>query len=294
MIKSMTGYGKSEYEQEGRKFTVEIKSINHRFQEISVRLPKILNPYEEMIRKYTRSMLHRGKIDIFINYENSLKDDTSVIIDEVILEKYLQQLKYVKEKYSLIDDISVSMIANLPDIFMIEKTEENQEVFWDILHNPLQEALKQLLSMRQKEGALLKENILDKIEFIEKRITDLEANLPIITKEYKQKLEKRVNELLQEQNIKIDEVRLATEVAIFADRTNIDEEIVRLRSHLFQLKHTLELKEPVGRKIDFIIQEMNREINTIGSKSSDVYITSIVVDVKSELEKIREQIQNIE
>lgn len=290
----MTGYGKSEYEQEGRKFTVEIKSINHRFQEISVRLPKILNPYEEMIRKYTRSMLHRGKIDIFINYENSLKDDTSVIIDEVILEKYLQQLKYVKEKYSLIDDISVSMIANLPDIFMIEKTEENQEVFWDILHNPLQEALKQLLSMRQKEGALLKENILDKIEFIEKRITDLEANLPIITKEYKQKLEKRVNELLQEQNIKIDEVRLATEVAIFADRTNIDEEIVRLRSHLFQLKHTLELKEPVGRKIDFIIQEMNREINTIGSKSSDVYITSIVVDVKSELEKIREQIQNIE
>ncbi|MDP4179847.1 MAG: YicC/YloC family endoribonuclease [Bacillota bacterium] len=292
MIKSMTGFGRGEHQDDGKLFLVEIKTVNHRYSDAFIKMPRQLSYLEEKVRSEVSKVLSRGKIDVFISFEDYTDNSKSVVIDEPLAKAYINALGLLKEKYNLKDDISTSLIAKFPDVLKVEKVEQDEEAIWNLLRIALINALESLVTMRQIEGESLKNDLLEKLKYIEKVLSDIELRAPEIVKEYKQKLETRIKELLDQQTI--DENRIATEVAIFADRCSIDEEIQRLGSHIKQMRETMELDATVGRKLDFLVQEMNREINTIGSKANDLNITKNVVDLKSELEKIREQIQNIE
>jgi len=249
---------------------------------------------EDKVREVIGKSISRGKVDVFINYEDFSEDSKNILIDEGLAKTYIKSVEYLRDKYGLKDDISVSLIAKFPDILKVEKPEEDEEKIWNLLYEALSHALDSLISMRETEGEGLKNDLLERTDAIEKVVQEISIRAPEVVKEYKCKLENRIKEILEQQVI--DENRLAMEVAIFADRCNIDEELVRLESHINQLRQTLnsDSDTPVGRKLDFLIQEMNREINTIGSKANDLSITQNVVEIKSELEKIREQIQNIE
>lgn len=291
MIKSMTGFGRGNYEEHGRSFIVEIKTINHRYTDISIRYPRQLSYLEDSIRKYVQNTISRGKVDIYIYQDKFNEEDIHVSVDEVLAEEYLKAIKKLKDKFSLKDDITLSFLAKIPEIISIEKEENNDEV-WDILKKAIDRALESLVSMRIAEGTKLYNDILDRAKYIKEMVCIVEERSPNVVIEYKERLDERIKEICKD--VSIDESRIATEVAFFADKSNITEEIVRLYSHIDQLSTILQEKDPIGRKLDFLIQEMNREINTIGSKANDLKITKIVVDIKSEIEKIREQIQNIE
>ncbi|KRQ86918.1 hypothetical protein ABG79_01108 [Caloramator mitchellensis] len=292
MIKSMTGYGRGECEELGRKFTIELKSVNNRYLDINIRLPRHLTALEDNIRKYISSNVSRGKIDVFLNQEKFSDEDIKVTVDEQIANVYFNVYNQLKNKFNLSEEISLSLLAKAPDVIIIEKREEDIEEVWGTIKHALDKALSVFIDMRHREGLKLKKDILDRSELILSKVIEIEQRAPLVVDEFREKIKNRVSEFLKE--VEIDQARLLNEVAFFADKVNITEEIVRLKSHVDQLKSTLESKDSVGRKLDFLIQEMNREINTIGSKSNDLFITNIVVDVKSELEKIREQIQNIE
>ncbi len=292
MIKSMTGFGRGEFQDEGKLILAEIKTVNHRYSDIFVKMPRQIACLEDKVRSEISKVISRGKIDVFISLEDHSDDSKTVVIDEPLAKAYLDAVVLLKDKYELNDDISASLIAKFPDVLKIEKVEQDSEAIWNILKVSLNNALNELVKMRQIEGESLKNDLLEKLIFIENVLNDIKLRAPEITKEYKQKLESRIKELTEQQTI--DENRIATEVAIFADRCSIDEEVQRLASHIKQMRETLDLSVPVGRKLDFLVQEMNREINTIGSKANDLAITKNVIDLKSELEKIREQIQNIE
>ena len=292
MIKSMTGFGRGTSQVEGKEFLVEIKTVNHRYSDIFIKMPRQLTFLENKVRDVVNKGIPRGKIDVYINYSNYGDDSKCVLLDEPLAKAYTDAVGKLRDKFGLTDDISVSLIARFPDVLQVEKGEEDEELLWDLLKQALDEALKNLVIMRQNEGQGLKTSLLEKADFIEDIIKIITQRSPEVVREYKQKLESRIKELIEQQTI--DENRLATEVAMFADRCSIDEELVRLASHIKQLRDTLGMAEPVGRKLDFLIQEMNREINTIGSKANDLSITRNVVEVKSEIEKMREQIQNIE
>lgn len=292
MVNSMTGYGRGTSEKDGRSFNVEMKSVNNRFLDITIKLPRHINALEDTIRKYVSQKISRGKVDIYINQDCYSKDDISIKLDEQMAQAYYNAFQKIKDRFGVIDDISVSLIAKSPDVITVEKNEEDYDVIWQALKPAVDQALDMLIDMRLKEGVKLSKDIAERCELILGMVEDIESRSPELVEEYRQKISERVKEYLKD--VEIDETRLLNEVAFFADKANITEEIVRMKSHVAQLKSTLLSNEPVGRKLDFIVQEMNRETNTIGSKANDLYITNVVVNIKSELEKIREQIQNLE
>ena len=292
MIRSMTGFGRGVSQGQGKEFLVEIKTVNHRYSDIFIKMSRQLTFLEDRIRTAVGKSLSRGKIDIFINYTNVSEDSKSVFLDEELAKAYISSVQLLRDKYELKDDISVSLIARFPDILRVERIEEDEEQLWGLLKTALESAIEALLAMRENEGQKLKTDLLEKTLYMEGVINEIKVRAPEVVKEYKLKLQNRIKDLLEQQTI--DEGRLEMEIAIFADRCSIDEEFTRLESHISQVRQTLDLKQPVGRKLDFLVQEMNREINTIGSKANDLNIGKSVVELKSELEKVREQIQNIE
>lgn len=292
MIKSMTGFGRGESQGEGKEFLVEIKTVNHRYSDIFVKMPRSMSFLEDKIRDKVSKSVSRGKIDVYVSYEDFGDDSKNVQVDVALAKAYIKALEDMRDKFGLKDDLTVSLMTRLPDVMKVEKAEEDEGKLWELLSAALENALNSLIAMREIEGQELKNNLLERAAYIENILRDITARAPEVVKEYKLKLETRIKDLMEQQAV--DELRLATEVAIFADRCSVDEEIVRLGSHLGQLREALSLEQPVGRKLDFLVQEMNREINTIGSKANDLAITRNVVEIKSEIEKIREQIQNIE
>ena len=293
MIRSMTSFGRSSSEEgEKRVFTVEMKSVNSRYLDVNIRMPKTLISLEEEIRKMISNSLNRGKVDVFINLKNYNDGSGVPKVDINLAQGYLQCLKEIEAKLEVKNDISVMQIARFPEVITIVEEEDKIEEVWKELKPLISDSLDMMIKMREVEGTKLKEDILSKILVIEELVSKVESFADNIPKVFKIKLEERVKELLG--NVDIDESRIAMEVCMLADKATIDEEIIRLRSHINQVRETLNLNEPIGRKLDFIVQEMNRETNTIGSKSSDIQMTNIVIDIKNILEKIREQVQNIE
>jgi uncharacterized protein (TIGR00255 family) len=292
MIKSMTGFGRGNIDQDGRSFTVEIKSVNHRYCDLNIKMPKSLLSLEDRIRKTIQEKVNRGKVDVFITQNNYEKQGAKVVLDEKLADSYVECLNKIKERYDIKEGISLALISRFPDVVNLKQEEEDVESLWNVLSLPLKDAVNLLVDMRTREGLKLEKNILLKCDYIKSLLDKIEEKSPLVVKEYKEKLDERLKELLGE--YQVDENRVAVEIALFADKSAIDEEIVRLNSHLVQLKETFDLNEAVGRKLDFIIQEMNREVNTIGSKANNLEVTNIVLNIKNEIEKIREQIQNIE
>ncbi|WP_291734184.1 YicC/YloC family endoribonuclease [Clostridium sp.] len=293
MIRSMTSFGRSNSE-EGKKrvFTVEMKSVNSRYLDVNIRMPKSIISLEEEIRKMISNSLNRGKVDVFINIKNYNEDAGVPKVDINLAQGYLQCLKEIEEKLNIKNDISVMQIARFPEVITMIEEEDKIDEIWEELKPLISSSLDMMINMREVEGEKLKEDILIKINQIEDLVSKVEEFADSIPKVFKQKLEERLKDLLG--NVEVDENRIATEVCILADKATVDEEIIRLNSHINQVRETLKLNEPIGRKLDFIVQEMNRETNTIGSKSSDIKMTNIVIDIKNILEKIREQVQNIE
>ncbi|MEG0689660.1 MAG: YicC/YloC family endoribonuclease [Clostridium sp.] len=293
MIKSMTGYGRGTNELEGLSFNVELKSVNNRYLDINIRLPRAINSLEDRIRKEISSKVSRGKVDVFITFENKSESNVNINVDENMANAYFSAYSHLKSLLNIEENISLSLISRAPDVINVEKEEEDLDKIWGVLKTALNEALTMFLSMREAEGSKLCDDVLSRCDFILDMIEKVEERSPSVVAEYREKITQRLNDFLGE--VEIDQVRLLNEVAFFSDKCSIAEETVRLRSHIVQLKSSLEVvDESVGRKLDFLIQEMNRETNTIGSKANDLTITRVVVDIKSEIEKIREQIQNIE
>ncbi len=293
MIRSMTSFGRSSSEEgEKRVFTVEMKSVNSRYLDINIRMPKTLISLEEEIRKMISNSLNRGKVDVFINLKNYNDGSGIPKVDINLAQGYLECLKEIETKLGIKNDISVMQIARFPEVITVVEEEDKIEEVWKELKPLINDSLEMMIGMREVEGNKLKEDILSKISVIEELVSKVEEFADTIPKAFKMKLEERVKELLG--NVEIDENRIAMEVCMLADKATVDEEIIRLRSHINQVRETLNLNDPIGRKLDFIVQEMNRETNTIGSKSSDIQMTNIVIDIKNILEKIREQVQNIE
>lgn len=292
MVSSMTGFGRGTSETEKMGYTIEIKSVNHRYLDLNIKLPKSLISLEGRIRREIQNKINRGKIDLFLTQNIYQITNEKAIFNKEVADSYFSCLKDVKERYNAADDISVSLISKFPEVITLEQKENDLESSWKLICRALNEALDKLNIMRTIEGEKLKEDIIMKLKGIENMVLKVEEKAPQVPLIYKEKLQNRLKELLE--NNQIDESRLYTEVTMFSDRSCIDEEIVRLKSHISQLKSTLSIDEPIGRKLDFIVQEMNRETNTIGSKANDLEITKYVLEMKNDIEKIREQIQNIE
>ncbi|SDK42605.1 TIGR00255 family protein [Natronincola ferrireducens] len=293
MLISMTGFGRGEGQQEGKHFQIEVKSVNHRYMDISIKMPRSFTYLEDNIRQLIKAYIKRGRVEIFITYKNLGESDVKVVTDVALAHQYITALEEIHNNFKVEKDIAVSTIAKFPDVLKLEKQEEDAEIIWRLLEKGLVNALEDLMDMRKAEGSKLKEDLLKRLNILIGLIGKIEARTPEIVKEYREKLTKRIKEILDEA-LEVDEGRIAMEVALFADKSNITEELVRFNSHIEQFKKAMEQDDAVGRKLDFLIQEMNREVNTIGSKANDLIVSNIVVDIKSELEKIREQIQNIE
>jgi uncharacterized protein (TIGR00255 family) len=293
LIKSMTSFGRAQSE-EGKElsFSVEMKSVNHRYLDINIRMPRTMLALEEKIRNIISKKLNRGKVDVFINYKNYGNNAGKVNLNMKLAKEYYECLKEIQEELNSIDDISTTKIAKLPDVITLEEKEEDLDNILGEIAPLIEGALDLMEEMRSREGEKLRSDILLKIQMIEQYVEKIEKVADSIPRNYKKKLEERLGELLD--GVDIDETRIALEVAILSDKAAVDEEITRLRSHLSQIKTTLDLSEPIGRKLDFIIQEINREANTIASKSTDIEMTNKVIEIKNITEKIREQIQNIE
>jgi len=292
MIRSMTGFGRGSSEKDGKSFTIEIKSVNHRYFETNIRMPRVLMSFEDKIRKIIGGKVKRGKLDVFVTQGNYDKEDVVAHLNEKLAQSYLGCFQILKDKYKLDGDILVESIARLPDVITLKQKEEDVSQTFEQIELSLTKALEALLFMREREGGKLLEDVMRKCDLIEGLVEKVKERAPLVVCEYKEKLTQRLSDLHKE--IEFDVNRVAMEIAIFADKVGIDEEIVRLYSHIEQMRETLLLDEPIGRKLDFIIQEMNRETNTIASKANDLQILNTVINMKSEIEKIREQIQNIE
>ena len=292
MINSMTGYGRGQYTADNLEITLEIKSVNHRYFEFSARTPRVYAFLEEKLKSYFSSRISRGKTDVFVSIENSGDDSAEVEVNEALATAYVEALRKLRDDYNLADDISVSTLARNNDIFKIRKKELDEDVVWSAVSSAADLAFTAFIKMRGEEGARLVTDVTQRTAEIIKHVEYIESKSPETVKAYRERIETKMRELIGDKQI--DENRLITETAIFADKVAVDEETVRLRSHIEQLGDLLKSGEAVGRKLDFVIQEMNREANTIGSKAQDVEITRRVVEIKSQIEKIREQIQNIE
>lgn len=292
MIKSMTGFGRCEISEAERKFTVELKGVNHRYLDVNIRMPKKLNFFEASIRNLLKKYAQRGKVDIFITYEDFSENQVSLKYNETLAGEYLKYFKQMEEKFSLENDIRVSTLSRYPEVFTMEEQVMDEEEIWSVLEKALKGAFSQFVSTRITEGEALKKDLLAKLDDMLILVDKVEERSPEIVAEYREKLETKVKELLAD--TQIEESRIASEVVIFADKICTDEETVRLRSHIAHMKDTLEEAEGIGRKLDFIAQEMNREANTILSKANDLEVANYAIDLKTGIEKVREQIQNIE
>ncbi len=292
MIKSMTGFGRFEVADGTRKCTVEIKSVNHRYLDLAIKMPKKLNFFESAIRNVLKEYIQRGKVDVFISYEELKEQNVTIKYNSDVAAEYLKYLKAMAEEFGLDNDIRVSTLSRYPEVFSMEDVDIDEEEIWHLLEKTLREAAKNFVDTRIKEGENLKADMVSKLDGMLKHVDFITERSPIIIEEYKKRLEEKVKELLEDS--KVDENRLLMEVTIFADKSCVDEELVRLRSHIETTKETLILGGSVGRKLDFIAQEMNREANTTLSKSNDLEISNVAIELKTEIEKIREQIQNIE
>ncbi len=292
MIRSMTGFGRHAAIVDGRNIVAEIKSVNHRYFEFSSRTSRGYGFLDEKLKTYLQSKIARGKVDVYVSVETLEDGEAQVLVNHDLAAGYVQAFRELAQRYGLKEDVSVSLLARCPDVFSIHRAPENEEEVWNAVRQVLDQALSSFVSMREVEGSRLKDDVLSRAETILKIVEKIEERSPQTLEEYRQKLLLRLREMLGD--VQIDEQRILTEAAIFADKIAIAEETVRLRSHFHQLTSMLNSDEAVGRKLDFIVQEMNRETNTIGSKASDSQIAHMVVDIKAEIEKIREQIQNIE
>lgn len=292
MIKSMTGFGRAMVDDGKRSFLVEIRGVNHRYLDMNIRMPKSLMPVEDRIRKLISGYISRGKVDVFITYKNYGKEDTVVQSNRYLAKGYVDILKSLRDEFMLADDISVSLVSRFPDVVFTEEKEENIEEIWSLMAEAVEEASKKMLVMKEVEGQSLKKDMLVKSEEIRKIVDQIKVKDKEVIPLYKERLENRIKELLD--SVPVDENRLALEIAMYTDKASIDEEVTRLLSHMDQMEKFLSEVEPVGRKLDFLAQEMNREANTMASKSVDIEITNNVLLIKNEIEKIREQMQNIE
>ena len=292
MIRSMTGFGRAERVTEGMSVTVEIRSVNHRYFEFSSRTPRAYGYLDEKLKNYLQSCISRGKVDVNLWIETVDRPGSEVLINHSLAESYVKALKELAERYDLRDDVTAGSLARYPDILTVHHEPEDEELVWNIVRSVTDEALSAFVSMREREGAKLREDVLSRAETILENVAFIEERSPKTVKEHMDKVEARMRELLD--GAAVDEQRLLTEAAVYADKIAVAEETVRLRSHFEQLVQLMNSSESIGRKLDFLVQEMNRETNTIGSKSGDLSITRKVVDIKAEIEKIREQIQNIE
>jgi len=292
LLKSMTGYGRGEAIGAGRKFIIELKSVNHRFCEIVVRLPKNMLQIEDRIRKQVQSCISRGRIDCYFTVEETGPKNVLVKVDKCLVTAYYKAMKEMLNELEAPQEIKLEHLLALPGVFTVEDSIGDLEDFWPIVEQALNQSLFALQEMRKIEGTRLKADLQLHIERIEQLNKEIESRAPLVVEEYRERLTQRMQELIP--GGVLEPLRLAGEAALFAERSNIAEEIVRIYSHLNQLRLSAEEEEPVGRKLDFLVQELNREINTIASKASDLKISQLVMEVKSELEKIREQIQNVE
>lgn len=292
MIKSMTGFGRCEIAENNRKFTVEMKSVNHRYLDVSIKMPKALGIFEAAIRAELKNDISRGKVDVFITYEDFSESRSTVHYNKEVAEEYLKYLKQMAEDFGLDNDIRVSTLSKYPEVLTMDETDVDEEELWKELQKAVAGAAKQFVDTRIVEGEHLKNDLIDKLDGMLKLVDFISERSPEIIEEYRRKLEDKVKELLAD--AAVDEGRLLTEVTIFADKVCVDEEIVRLRSHIETTRNTLLEGGPIGRKLDFIAQEMNREANTILSKANDLEISNCAIELKTEIEKVREQIQNIE
>lgn len=303
MLKSMTGFGRGECIRHDRRFKVELKSVNHRFSDFTIKVPRFLNPFEDRIRHRLAKTIVRGKVDVWVNFESFTPEDITIQVNDVYADAYMEALRALSARYGLGDippDSSLELLAKTPDVIVSDRyenalsTDTAKEEIWEGLSEALEQALAQYNSMRETEGAALKKDIEEKYARSCELVTEIRERVPRAVAEHTAKLKERVSELVGKLSGKADDGRLLTEIALLADKSDINEEMTRLESHFEQLAAMLREKGAIGRKMDFLVQELNREANTIGSKSNDIALTKSVVELKSLIEKIREQIQNIE
>lgn len=292
MIKSMTGFGRAEVITKERKITVELKSVNHRYLDLNIKMSKRLSYFEGEIRNVMKTYIRRGKVDVFITYEDYTMGGMALKYNSELAKEYLGYLNQMSEELGIENDIRVSTISRYPDVFTMEEQAPDEEALWSFLEGPLHEACRKFVETREREGVNLKCDLLEKLKGLEAKVDVVEKRSPEVVKAYREKLEAKMHELLEDSQI--DDSRIAAEVILFSDKICNDEETVRLRSHIHGMRKILDENEGVGRKMDFMAQEMNREANTILSKSNDLTVSNAAIDLKTEIEKIREQIQNIE
>ena len=292
MIKSMTGFGHGEFVNEKYHFTVEIKSVNHRYLDMNIRLPKKLGLFENAVRTLLKEYLERGKVDVFITYEDLTEGSSCLRCNENMAAQYLSYLREMAEKFQIENDVTVSKLAGFTDVFVMEEEPLDEEELWGGLEQAVKSAAERFTESRAREGEHLKQDLLEKLAVMDSYVDVIEARSPVLLEEYRQRLSAKLQEVVGDTTI--DESRIAAEVVIYADRICVDEETVRLRSHIKGTKDALNAGGSIGRKLDFIAQEMNREANTILSKTTDLELSNIGISLKTDIEKVREQIQNIE
>lgn len=292
MIKSMTGFGRSEINENNKKISIELKSVNHRYLDVNIRMPKKLNYFEAAMRAVLKKYAARGKVDIFVTYEDLSENTVSLKYNEDLAKEYLNYFDKMQKSFSLRNDVTVLSLAKCPEVIIMEEQTVDEEELWKLVEKVLCQACEKFVDSRIIEGDHLEKNIVEKLDILMGYVNFIEERSPKILEEYKEKLEEKVKDLLE--NSQIDDSRIAAEVVIYADKICVDEEIVRLKSHIDKMKQEITNGGDIGRKLDFLAQEMNREANTILSKSSDIDITNTGIELKTEIEKIREQIQNIE
>ncbi|WP_101772656.1 YicC/YloC family endoribonuclease [Peptostreptococcus faecalis] len=293
MAKSMTGFGIGDFKDDNYNISLECRTINHKYLDINIRMPRKISYLEDQLRSLIKGYLNRGRVDVYVKFDTLKSSGTNLEYDEDLARQYYGILDRIKSDFNISQEISISEISKFPEVVKVSESEEDEDIMWNMLSIAANSSMEKLSEMRLVEGKKLESDILFRTNLLESSIKEIEKNSGAIVEEYKEKLKSRINELLEDSNL-VDEARIAQEVAIYADKSNITEEIVRFKSHIHQLRDTVVGNDIIGRKMDFIIQEMNREANTIGSKSSDINITNTIIEIKSELEKIREQVQNIE
>jgi uncharacterized protein (TIGR00255 family) len=291
-VTSMTGFGRGYVERDGRKLLLELKGVNHRFLDISMRLPKSLGAMEEPLKRRLQEKLSRGHVDVYLKYQNEAEGSKAVNVDEALLNAYISSLKGIRKRYNLKDDMAVSTVLRMPDVISSENAGEDEDLLKEIIFEAADMALSDMTRMRISEGERLKADMLIKLTGMTKEMAEIEKRAPEVVREYAEKLRARIAELMD--GSQPDEQRFAQEVALMADRSAIDEEIVRFKSHVKHFADTMKSGGAIGRKLDFIVQEMNREVNTICSKASDMAVINAAIALKGEIEKLREQVQNIE
>ena len=292
MLKSMTGYGRRETVIGGKKILVEIKSVNHRFADYNIKVPRHLGFLEDKVKKYAAQSITRGKVDIFVSVESSEEADKYIKLNKELAKNYIDVLCELRDSFGLKDDITVSNVARFSDIFQSEKREEDEEEIWELVKAVMAEAMEEFITMRSNEGERIQKDLLQRVNYMQTLSDKIDVRSPQTVREYSDRLYAKIKDILDDRSI--DETRIITEVAIYADKVAVNEETVRLGSHFSEFKNIMNSGEPAGRKLDFLIQEINRETNTIGSKAQDIERAKIVVELKGEIEKLREQIQNIE